>query len=145
MVVGSNGALGTLQELGGFAASRLQGVFSDGSGLAELLGTSKIANSPQVKALAEIGEVAVGRLMERAMTGKELQALKDIGNVMLARFLATVQQVSEQMSGGATPSLQARLQDLSGLAISIAESTGLKGGLARLAETATSAIVKSRS
>jgi hypothetical protein len=145
MVVGSNGALGTLQELGGLATSRLQGVLSNGSGLAELLGTSKIANSPPVKALADIGGVVVGRVIERAMTGKELEALKDIGNVMLARALATVQEVAGQMDEGAGPGLRARFQELSVMAMSVAESTGLANGFARLAETAMGAIAKSRS
>jgi hypothetical protein len=144
MVVSSNGALGTLQELGGLATSRLQGLLGNGSGLAELLGTSKIVSSPQVKALVQIGNVVADRVMERAMTGKELQALKDIGNVLLARTLAAVQGLAEQVNSGVTPGLQARFQELSGLAVDVVKSTGLSDGLARLAETAMGAIAKSR-
>jgi hypothetical protein len=145
MVVSSNGALGTLQELGGLATSRLQGLIGSTSGLAELLGTSKITSSPPVKALADIGGVVVGRVIERATTGKELEALKDIGGVMLNRLVTTVQEVAGQMGDGAGPGLQARFQELSGLAMSVAESTGLADGFTRLAETAMGVIGKSRS
>ena len=145
MVVGSNGALGTLQELGELATSRLQGVISNGSGLAELLGTSRIMNAPSVKALADIGGVVIDRVIERATSGKELEALKDIGGVMLNRLVVKVQEVAEQMGEGGGTSLQARFQELSGLAMSVAESTGLTNGFARLAETAMGAVARSRS
>lgn len=145
MVVGSNGALGQLQELGGLATSRLQGVLSsNGAALAELVGASKITSSAPVQALVEISSVVAARLMERVTTGKELEALKDIGGVMLNRLVTTVQEVAGQMGEGAGPSLQARLQDLGELARSVAQNTGLADGFARLAETAMGAIAKSR-
>ena len=146
MVVGSNGALGTLQELGGLATSRLQSVLgSNGAGLAELIGTSKITNSAPVQALIEIGEATVGRLMERASGGKELEAIKDIGNVLLGKLMTTVQEVAGQMSQGGGSSITSRLGDLGGLAKEVLDNTGLTSGFAKLAESAMAAIGNAKS
>jgi hypothetical protein len=146
MVVGSNGALGQLQELGGLATSRLQGLFgTDGAGLGELLGLSKITGSAPVQALVEIGGGLVGSVMERAAGGKELEALKEIGGFLLTKVATTVQDVVGQMSEGTGSSITSRLQEVGGLAMSVVENTGLANGFARLAETAMGAIASSRS
>jgi hypothetical protein len=146
MVVGSNGALGQLQELGGLATSRLQGLLgSSGAGLNELLGVSKLTGSAPVKALVEIGSGLVGTVMERAAGGKELEALKEIGGFVLTKVAATVQDVVGQMGDGAGSSITSRLQDVGELAMGVLENTGLADGFAKLAEAAMGAIASSRS
>ena len=110
MVVGSNGALGQLQEMGGIATSRLQELFgSNGAGLGELLGLSKIAESAPVQALVEIGGGLFGNVMERAAGGKELEALKEIGGYVASKVAATVQDVVGRMNEGAGSSITSRV------------------------------------
>jgi len=146
MAVSSNGALGQLQELGGLATSRLQGLLgSNGAGLGELLGTAKITSSAPVQAIMEIGQNLVGSVIERAAGGKELEALKEIGGYVLNRLATTVQNVAGQMSDSAGSNITSRFQELSGFAMGVAENTGLASGFARLAETALSAVAKGRS
>jgi len=146
MVVGSNGALGQLQELGGLATSRLQDLLgSNGAGLGELLGVSKLTGSAPVQALVEIGGGLVGSVMERAAGGKELEALKEIGGFFLTKVATTVQDVVGQMSEGTGSSITSRFQELGGLAMGVAGNTGLANGFAKLAETAMGAIASSRS
>jgi len=106
MVVGSNGALGQLQEMGGLATSRLQELLgSNGAGLGELLGVSKITGSAPIQAMVEIGGGLVGTVMERAAGGKELEALKEIGGYVAAKLATTVQDVMSQVNEGAGSSL----------------------------------------
>ena len=146
MVVGSNGALEQLQELGGLATSRLQGLFgSDGAGLGELLGVSKITSSAPVQALVEIGSGLVGTVMERASAGKEIEALKEIGSYVLTKLATTVQDVVAQMDEGAGSSLASRLQEVGGLAMEAVQSSGLTNGLTKFAEAAMGVIGSSRS
>jgi hypothetical protein len=145
MVVGSNGALGQLQELGGVATSRLQTLLgSNGVGLMELVGGDKIAKSEPVRAVVEIGNVVVGRLLERAVNGKEMQALKDIGGIMLNKVVVSVQELAGQVSEGAGPGLGTRLQELGGLARDVVQNTGLASGFARMAEGAIGAVASTR-
>jgi hypothetical protein len=147
MVVGSNGALGQLQELGGIATSRLQELLgSNGAGLGELLGVSKIAESAPVQALVEIGGGLFGSVMERAAGGgKELEALKEIGGFVVSKLAATVQEIVGQMNDGAGSTLTSRFKDVGELASSVAQNTGIANGFAKLAETAMGVIGSSRS
>jgi hypothetical protein len=146
MVVGSNGALGQLQELGGVATSRLQDLLgANGANLGELMGLSKIVNSAPVQAIVDIGSNLAGGLIERAAGGKELEALKEIGGFVLNKLVATVQGVAGQMSEGPGSSITSRFQDVSGLAKGMLENTGLANGFAKLAESAMGAISSARS
>jgi hypothetical protein len=146
MVVGSNGALGQLQELGGIATSRLQELLgSNGAGLGELLGVSKIAESAPVQALVEIGGGLFGNVMERAGGGKELEALKEIGGYVVTKLAATVQEVVGQMNDGAGSTLTSRFRDVGELASSVAQNSGIANGFAKLAESAMGAIGSTRS
>lgn len=145
MVVGSNGALGQLQEMGGIATSRLQELFgSNGAGLGELLGVDKIAGSEPVKALVEIGQGLLGTVMERAAGGKELEALREIGGYVVTRLSVTVQEVVGQMDG-AGAGLTSRFKEVGELASSVAQNTGIADGLAKLAESAMGVIGNRRS
>ena len=146
MVVGSNGALGQLQELGGLATSRLQELLgSEGAGLGELLGVSKIAGSAPVQAMVEIGGGLFGNVMERAGGGKELEALKEIGGYVVNKLASTVQEVVGQMNDGAGSTLTSRFKDVGELASSVAQNTGIANGFAKLAESAMGVIGSSRS
>jgi len=141
MVVGSNGALGQLQELGGVATSRLQELLgSNGAGLGELLGVSKLTGSAPIQAMVEIGGGLVGTVMERAAGGKELEALKEIGGYLAAKVATTVQDVMSQVNDGAGSSLTSRFKDFGDLASSMAQNTGISNGFAKLAETAMGVI-----
>ena len=146
MVVGSNGALGQLQEWGGLATSRLQELLgSEGAGLGELLGVSKLAGSAPVQALLDISSGLVGTVMERATSGKELEALKEIGGFLLSKAAETVQDVVAQMGDGMGSSLTSRFQEVGEMAMTVVESSGLANGFAKLAESAMGAIGNSRS
>jgi hypothetical protein len=145
-VVGSNGALEQLQELGGLATSRLQELLgSEGAGLDELFGLSKITSSAPVRALVEIGGGLFGTVMERAAGGKEIEALKEIGGYFLTKLATTVQEVVGQMGDGTGSSLTSRFQEVGDMAMNVVQSTGLANGLVKFAEAAMGAIGSSRS
>ena len=146
MVVGSNGALGQLQELGGVATSRLQDLLgANGANLGELMGLSKIVNSAPVQAIVDIGSNLAGGLMERAAGGKELEALKDIGGFVLNKVVTSVQGLAGRMGDGGGSSIAARFSDVGDIAKGILGSSGLGDGFAKVAESAMGAISKVRS
>lgn len=145
MVVGSNGALGQLQELGGVATSRLQDLLGEnGANIGGLLGLPKILNSAPVQAIVDIGSNLAGGLMERAAGGKELEALKDIGGFVLKKVVTSVQGMAGQMGEGGS-GIAARFADVGDIAKGMLGNSGLGNGFAKVAETAMGAISKIRS
>ena len=146
MVVGSNAALGQLQELGGVATSRLQDLLGEnGANIGGLIGLPKILNSAPVQALVDIGSSLAGGLMERAAGGKELEALREIGGYVLRRAATSVQGLADQMGDGVGSGIAARFSDVGDIAKGMLGSSGLGDGFAKVAETAMGAISRVRS